>query len=65
MLLNNYGPPSDLESYVQEMGRAGRDGQESEALLLFLGRQLRQCKPEILEYVKFTSCQRKLTMAFF
>ena len=30
----NVGPPSDLESYVQETGRAGHDGNPALALLL-------------------------------
>ena len=61
----NYGPPSDLESYVQEMGRAGRDGKNSEALLMFHGRQLRQCAPEMLNYVKSNSCRRRQILDFF
>jgi len=61
----HYGPPSDLEFYMQEMGRAGRDGKYSEALLLFHGRQLRQCKPEMLDYVKSNSCRRRKIVDFF
>lgn len=48
----HYGPPSYLEFYMQEMGRTGRDGKYSEALLFFHGRQLCQYKPEMLDYVK-------------
>ncbi|CAH3030575.1 unnamed protein product [Porites evermanni] len=55
----NYGPPPDLGSYVQEIGRAGRDGAYSEAALLFYGRQLRKRKPEMLEYTR--SNERRLT----
>ena len=61
----NYGPPPDLESYVQEMGRAGRDGAYSEAGLLFHGRQLRKCKPEMLEYTKSKSRRRRQILDFF
>ena len=32
----HWGPPSDLESYIQETGRAGRDGEVARALLYFL-----------------------------
>ena len=60
----NYGPPPDLESYVQEMGRAGRDGAYSEAALLFHGRQLCKCKPEMLEYTKSKSCRRRQILEF-
>ena len=31
----HWGPPSDLEQYVQEIGRAGRDGKDSVAMLMF------------------------------
>ena len=31
----HWGPPSSLEEYVQETGRAGRDNQPSKALLLY------------------------------
>lgn len=31
----HYGPPSSVEQYVQETGRAGRNGNSSTALLLF------------------------------
>ena len=60
----NYGPLPYLESYVQEMGRAGRDGAYSEAALIFHGRQLCKCKPEMLEYTKSKSCRRRQIIEF-
>eukprot|EP00794_Sanderia_malayensis_P002008 gene2008-2284_t len=32
-LIIHYGPPSDIDNYCQETGRAGRDGQQSHAIL--------------------------------
>ena len=60
----NYGPPNDIESYVQAFGRAGRDGAHSEALLLFHGLQLRLCEPEMLDFVKSTTCRREKSLLF-
>ena len=36
----HYNIPGDLESYFQEVGRAGRDGKESYAVLLYHGNDL-------------------------
>ena len=55
----NYGPRNNMESYVQAFGRAGRDGKNSEALLLFHGHQLRLCEPEMLDFIKSDTCRRK------
>ena len=50
---------------MQAFGRAGRDGTNSEAFLLFHGRQLRLCEPEMLDFVKSTTCRREKILSFF
>ena len=39
----NYGPPSTLEQYVQQCGRAGRDEQQALAVLMWHRQQLKHC----------------------
>ena len=62
----HYGPPADLEAYMQEIGRAGRDGSQSFAYLLYHGHQRRHTNREMKEYVSNTDqCRRAMLLAVF
>ena len=56
-IVTNYGPLNDMheESYVQAFGKAGRDGQNSESLLLLHGKHLRLCEAEMLDFLRSTT----------
>lgn len=43
-LIIHYGLPNDMESYVQETGRAGRDGLESKCVLFWSDKDLHVCR---------------------
>ena len=47
----HWGPPPTLEAYYQEAGRAGRDGQASECLIL--------CRPEDLAFGNISPALRR------
>ena len=61
----HWGPSSDLESYIQETGRAGRDGYLSHATLLHGAGDRRYCSPEMMLYVENKErCWRQLLFFF-
>lgn len=63
----HFGPPDDLESYVQETGRAGRDGLPSLALLLIKpGTSKRHTEKSMIDYTSnSTSCRRDVLFCNF
>ena len=62
----HWGPSSDLESYIQETGRAGRDGYLSHATLMHGAGDRRYCSPEMMLYVENEKkCRRQLLFSDF
>ena len=62
----NYGPPKDMDSFVQEFGRAGRDGKTSMALLLFHGKQCKNLDSDMKTYVTNTDqCRRECLLSAY
>lgn len=61
----HYGPPRSIEDFVQEIGRAGRDGKSAVSALLYQGKHLRKCDKSVQMYVKDNRCLRDLLMAEF
>ncbi|XP_023930264.1 ATP-dependent DNA helicase hus2/rqh1 [Lingula anatina] len=60
-LVINYGCPRDIESYIQESGRAGRSGQSSMAILYYSSMHLLGTDAEVKLYARNSSeCRRKL-----
>ena len=58
----NFGPPSDYDAYLQQIGRVGRDGTKSQAMLVYHGQQLRKLSPEMLMFVKSQDKCRRLIL---
>lgn len=62
----HYGPPSTVETFVQEVGRVGRDGSQSESILIFHKSLASHASSEMVEYSESTiHCRRQFLMAKF
>ena len=64
----HYGSPSDIESYIQEIGRAGRDSLQSVAFLCYRSYDLATIRDEDLKFHIINSdkkCRRQLLMSLF
>jgi len=62
----HFGPAKNLECYVQECGRAGRDGQPSTCLLLHNGLLAAHCADDIKDYLSNDKeCRRTFVYSYF
>ena len=62
----HFGPSKSIEAYIQESGRAGRDGQPSTALLLYQSLMLLHVEKDMKDYVKGKyDCRRTFLMEHF
>ena len=62
-LIFHYGVPSDVEIYIQEVGRARRDGQECYAVALY-SKKLSECSNTMVAYAQCTNCRRDTVFEF-
>ena len=61
-------PPSSLESYFQEIGRAGRSGCQASAQLFFNNSDIAantHVQPEMRQYCEATGCMRSSILRYF
>ncbi len=56
----HYGPTYTADSFVQQMGRAGRDGAQSHHLLIYNGKQRKGVDNELLLYIDTVECRRNV-----
>nr|XP_002739720.2 PREDICTED: ATP-dependent DNA helicase Q-like SIM-like [Saccoglossus kowalevskii] len=62
----NYGPPQELDTFIQQLGRAGRDGSQSLHILIYSKQQLRNVDPDMLVYVRNSEkCRRTVLCGFY
>lgn len=62
----HYGMPANLDQYVQESGRVGRDGKPSHAIILYHSNSLRgKVSKECKDYIKSKTCRRQVLLTYF
>lgn len=63
----HWGVPADVEAYLQETGRAGRDGNPAAAILYYGGLDLAgtRVSDNMKEYCKLKECRRQFLLKDF
>ena len=61
----HFGPSKNIEAYIQETGRAGRNGKQSVALVVYQGILLTHVEKDMKRYVKTDECRRKALLKYF
>ena len=61
----HFGPSKSIEAYLQETGRCERDGEQSDALLLYNGITSKVADADMKSYINSTSCRRQFLLKHF
>ena len=61
----HFEPSANVECYMQECGRAGRDGRDSTCILLHNGFLASHCSEDMKEYIKSDKCRRRNILGHF
>eukprot|EP00112_Aurelia_sp_Birch-Aquarium-sp1_P023416 Seg6977.1 transcript_id=Seg6977.1/GoldUCD/mRNA.D3Y31 product="ATP-dependent DNA helicase RecQ" protein_id=Seg6977.1/GoldUCD/D3Y31 len=61
----HFGPSKNVENYLQECGRAGRDGTVSHAYLLYNGFTLSHSEKDMKDFISANSCRRSSILSNF
>lgn len=61
----HFGPSKTVEMYIQECGRAGREGEASSCILLHNGLLGAHCDIDVKSYIQTELCLRKKLMVHF
>lgn len=61
----HFGPSKNVEAYIQECGRAGRDGEPSHVWLLYNGIMQIHLEPDMKAYLKTKECRRQHILRSF
>ena len=62
----HWKPPNNLEEYIQEVGRGGREGKATTALLCLTTKCLTNVEPSMKDYCNNTiRCRRDILMSHF
>ena len=55
----HFGPSKNIEQYIQESGRAGRDGKQSVCIMLYNGMLAANCEKDMKELLQSNRCRRQ------
>ena len=61
----HFGPSKNVEAFIQETGRAGRNGKQSVAHIFYPGLLLNHVEKDIKQYLKSEECRRKTLLCQF